>query len=84
MFKSIVRVVVAVLISAVAIAAASSTRVQASVKTMLQKSEAGASASVFTGDAVFGKSAGRDRYYFQSGFGAGEGHECGSDPTSDY
>lgn len=84
MSKSIVRIVFAVLISVGAIAMAASTSVQAKVKTILQKPGASMSASVSAKDQAFGKASGRDRYQFQNEFGSGEGHDCGSDPTSDY
>ncbi len=84
MSKPIARIVFAVLISVAAIAMAASTSVQARVKTILQKPGASMSASVFAKDQTFGKAGGRERYQFQNNFGSEEGHDCGSNPTSDY
>ncbi len=79
MSKSIVRIIVAVLISLGVIAAAPS--VQARLGSILQKADSKNVVYVSVNNKALEK-GGLSPSIFDDGMGSG--HDCGSDPTSDY
>lgn len=84
MSKSVLRIVIAVLISLVLIVAIAPS-VQARLGGILQKSEKNSAVYISVDNQALeqGSMKGLDSYFFDDG--AGGGHDCGSsDPTIDY